>query len=147
MNQCEECEIKTPTTETKFKFYENLKKIYGIDREELKNYEWVGGYYPCIHEDMPLIDTTEAVRQQNRFNQIFPNRDFPKYETQCVCETKIINNAYIAKDEDYDTIIVVGCRCIRKFVGKMLNTRKCPSCGEKHKCKTEFCVKCKKINR
>jgi len=153
MSECVECEPEEPEVPKpevpvkKYPFYDNLLKNYNIDREELKKYDWVGGYYACIDDEIPLIDTAEAERQYIRFKTIFPGHDFPKHKTQCVCETTIVNNAYIAKNEDYNTIIVVGCRCIRKFVCKMINTRKCTNCGEKHKCKTELCTKCKKLNK
>lgn len=127
-----------------YKFFLNLNDIYGIDKEEILEYEWVGGHYPAIDDEIPLINTDEAIRQARRFVKIFPKRDFPAYECECLCETPIKNNAYIAKNRDYDTIIAIGSCCVRKFItNKMTDTNICTECEIKHRCKKDLCKDCK----
>ena len=126
-------------------FYQNLKDIYGIDREELKKYDWVGGNYTRIHDDIQVINTTEAERQRRRYETVFPGREFPDRTDTCVCETLIINNAYIAKDGNPNTIIKIGSCCIRKFMNcGMVCKKKCTNCDEEHRNKSEHCKICKK---
>jgi hypothetical protein len=102
----------------------------GLDPDDIKeNYKYSGGDY-----DSHL----------NYYKLIF-NNNMPSIQktTQCVCKVKIVHNCYITKNNDIDTIIVIGNCCIKRF---MKHTgRTCDECDEPHKNRLmNKCNDCKK---
>ena len=112
------------------KLVDGFKTIYDLDFEIVKNeYNKTGG--------------RGCEADEKRFMVHFGvDREFPKQFHKCVCGHKIQNNCYISKNNDYDSIIIIGNCCIKHF--KNGNRRICTECNATHKnIKTSLCNLCK----
>lgn len=70
-------------------------------------------------------------RHLNYFTTIFKNKPFPPHKSFCVCGKDIIENCYICdKSLNYDSIIVSGNCCIKKFIDN--SGRTCEVCQKPH---------------
>lgn len=105
----------------------------GLDPDDIKeNYKYSGGDY-----DSHL----------NYFNLIFKkNISYIQKSKQCVCKVKIIHNCYITKNNDIDTLIIIGNCCIKRFM--KYTGRTCDDCDEPHRNSSmNKCNECKKKYR
>ena len=82
----------------------------------------------------------------NYFKLRFPNEELPDYQSNCLCNHKIIENCYITKN---DEIIILGNCCIKRFIPK--SGRTCIECLNPHKnrkhnicndCLVDRCFEC-----
>lgn len=103
------------------RFINGLKK-YNLTMEDVRdNYKYCGG---------------DEGRHLNYFKIVFPNKETPSNADNCVCGQRIIENCYIChKNNNYNTIIVVGNCCIKKFVNSAGRT--CEDCGAPHQNRTD----------
>lgn len=134
-------------------FCKSLEALGLTYDEVVKNYKYSGGNRDPKTDE----DTTHS----NYFSLCFPYDEFPENVLKCLCEHPIINNCYITKDNDIDTLLIVGMCCIKKF--NIVSTRTCELCAKPHKnrkinycneCKegvrsgyTKKCIKCKSLNK
>ena len=91
----------------------------GIDPDDVKeNYKYSGGNHHSRHT--------------NYFNLIFPKMDLSlmRKEEYCICGVYIVHNCYITKNNDIDTLIIIGNCCIKKFMKH--KGRTCDECDKPH---------------
>ena len=98
------------------KFCDNLL-LLGLTYDEVKrDYKYSGG--------------TKGAHK-NYFDLCFPMEDKPEKEELCLCEHPIVDNCYLSKDFDINTILIVGNCCIKKFIDQ--SSRTCLHCSTPHK--------------
>jgi hypothetical protein len=109
------------------KFCENLEAL-GLTYEEVKrDYKYSGG--------------TKGAHK-NYFDLCFPMNSRPDKIKICLCEHPIVENCYLSKDFDINTILIVGNCCIKKFIDQ--SSRTCQHCNAPHKNRTlNYCNDCK----
>ena len=83
------------------KFCENLA-LLGLTYDEVKrDYKYSGG--------------TKGAHK-NYFDLCFPMDNNPKKEELCLCEHPIVDNCYLSKGFDINTILIVGNCCIKNLL-------------------------------
>jgi len=117
------------------KFVKGLKDKYDLEYQDVKsNWKYCGG--------------NKTKRHKNYFKLLYPEYDFPTYDSTCVCGHCIIENCYITDGKEF---LILGNCCIKAFLEK--SGRTCELCGEPHKnrkvnkcnnCKIKYCITCEK---
>ena len=116
--------MSRPSDRLTKQFLNGVKEKYNISPDEINKYYYVGG------------------TDDRYFKVIYPNHDYPKHVDRCVCGVKIQINKYIAKNRDYNSIIVIGNECMKHFPNK--KKRRCSNCNEIHKNrKDNICNDCR----
>ena len=100
----------------------------------IKDYYYCGGR-----------EKTITTRHKNYFKLVFGDKEPLNHKNKCICGHNISQNCYASKKTnnkfDYETIIVLGNCCIKKFE---INGRTCENCNAKHKNrKNNYCNDCK----
>ena len=67
-------------------------------------------------------------RHLNYYNLLYPDKDLPPLEDNCICGHHINENCYIT---DGKQTLVLGNCCIKKFIPK--SSRTCEICGDSHR--------------
>jgi hypothetical protein len=107
----------------------------GLTYEEVqRDYKYSGG--SCgTEEDLPN-------EHSRYFDLCFPHDNFPDKVSNCICDHPIKKNCYISKDFKYDTIIILGICCIKRF--QITSSRTCLNCSAPHKNRSlNYCNSCK----
>jgi len=119
-----------------------VKGLYdrGITYKELvQEWKYVGGDGRSRDENAPCHITSH----QRYFEQVYGNSDYPEWEGYCVCEHIIIENCYMAKRKDINTMIIIGNCCIKRFMPNSGRGRTCQQCGNGHRnSKRNLCNLC-----
>ena len=106
-----------------------------------KNLEALGLTYEEVKRDYKYSGGTKG-RHKNYFDLCFPMNNRPDKIQSCLCEHPIVENCYLSKDLDYDTILIVGNCCIKKFIDK--SSRTCAHCNTPHTNRSlNYCNGCK----
>jgi hypothetical protein len=107
----------------------------GLTYEQVQaEYKYSGGNVD-FNDDM-------ANEHSRYFNMCFPHDTQPERVFECLCDHPIKNNCYISKDFDYDTILILGICCIKRF--EITSARTCAHCNVPHKNRTmNYCNGCK----
>ena len=67
---------------------------------------------------------------------------FPDKVLKCMCDHPIVENCYISKDFDINTLLIIGNCCIKKFI--KASSRTCENCNAPHKNRSlNYCNNCK----
>jgi len=113
----------------------------GLTYDEVKtSYKYSGGRGSDNSD--PLHEHASETRHSRYFNLCLPNAERPEPVEACLCEHPIVENCYITKNFDIDTILILGNCCIKKFIDS--SSRTCENCGVAHKNrKTNYCNDCK----
>lgn len=135
------------TTIKKKNFYfmnlcKNLEQM-GLSYDEVKkNYRYSGGR--GNDDTNSEHEFASETRHSRYFNQCFPNGERPQHVEICLCEHPIVENCYISKNFEIDTILILGNCCIKTFIDA--SSRTCEICYASHKNrKTNYCNECKII--
>ena len=105
-----------------------------------KNLEALGLTYEEVKQDYKYSGGSKG-SHRNYFDLCFSG-DIPEKVLECLCEHPIKDNCYLSKDFDYDSILIVGNCCIKKFIDK--SSRTCFHCDAPHKNRTmNYCNDCK----
>jgi hypothetical protein len=102
----------------------------GLEPNDIKeNYKYSGGDFD---------------NHRSYFNLIFKNNISQiKKATRCICKVKIAKNCYITKNNNIDTLLIIGNCCIKRFMKH--KGRTCDECDEPHKNRLmNKCNNCKK---
>jgi hypothetical protein len=126
-------EIQTKSNTRKDKWFDNLIhniELRGFTYEQFKSeYKYSGG---------------NEGRHLNYFNIVFKNKKTPQQTMHCECNHPILENCYVSNNFDYDSIIVMGSCCIKKFIPAAGRT--CEICSSPHRNKkNNKCNECRKI--
>jgi len=115
------------------RFCENLEAL-GLTYEEVeRDYKYSGGN---------LDEEGYETRHSRYFDLCFPRDPFPDKINKCMCDHPIVENCFISKDFDINTILIVGNCCIKRFVKS--SSRTCVNCNKSHKNRTtNYCNECK----
>ncbi len=115
------------------RFCENLEAL-GLTYEEVeRDYKYSGGN---------LDEEGCETRHSRYFDMCFPRDPFPDKVKKCMCDHPIVENCYISKDFDINTLLIIGNCCIKKFI--KASSRTCEVCQKSHRnTKTNYCNDCK----
>jgi hypothetical protein len=134
------------------KFCENLEAL-GLTYEEVeRDYKYSGGN---------LDEDGCETRHSRYFDMCFLRDPFPDKVKKCMCDHPIVENCFISKDFDINTLLIIGNCCIKRFI--KASSRTCENCNAPHKnrslnycndCKeyikrgfTEKCISCHSLNK
>jgi len=115
------------------KFCENLEEL-GLTYEEVeRDYKYSGGN---------LDEDDGETRHSRYFDLCFPRDPFPEKVKKCLCDHPIVENCFISKDFNIDTLLIIGNCCIKRFIDK--SSRTCENCDAPHKNRSlNYCNDCK----
>lgn len=129
------------------KFLEGLWEKYKMTRQDLIE----GGYNYCGGDK---DDKEQSIFYRTYFEERFEGRKALKEVSRCVCGHAIYYNCYICNgDDDYDSILILGSCCVRKFIPNgMKQIHKCKNifpwgevCGDIHRRRVKkICEPCEK---
>ena len=113
------------------KFWDNLKKDYGVTQEQL--IKWVyAGFFP--NELGSKTDKAKVYNGKRLWRDIMGDQPMPyeMVETQCVCDVEIIWNHILVEDPNAEeiTIIILGSECIENYTD-ISKKRTCSICNVK----------------
>jgi len=102
----------------------------GLTYDEVKTtYKYSGGR--GSENIDPLHECQSETRHSRYFNLCLPNAKRPEPVDTCLCKHEIVENCYITKNFDINTILILGNCCIKKFIDA--SSRTCEICDISHK--------------
>lgn len=122
------------------KFIQGLQKL-GLSYNDVKTWQYCGGKSWSDGEHQLLS------KHEIYFMKCYPSIPFPNQVKQCICETGLIHNCYIRKDNNspIESILIVGQCCVEKFIDSGIK-KVCEKCNKTHNNrKYNLCNDCKKI--
>ena len=133
------------------RFLTGLKQ-YNLTYEEIVNSNWryVGGDGGEVARNLFMNGTYHKIKKEDsKYNRChlnywilcFPNEELPDLTDRCVCDHIIIENCYIANEDDSEFLVLGNC-CIERFIP--LKGRTCKLCKASHKNrKVNLCNECR----